>query len=199
MKREKHPTWFKLKVERRELLKALPPESAVKVVLVCLDYLETMEQPENLSELEKIGFAVLLDDLKEAWSKYAQRVSARSGISSDTDRYRTILDDGRLQTEKTEDRNKKIEIDSLSVPSAFSPPTDEEVKAFCLAESLCIDPKKFVSYYAKNGWCSGGEAIRDWKALARSWSEKEKSPRRGHKADHTTTDPSENPFSDWEG
>ena len=36
-KLDKHPSWFKLKVERRELVKQLAPETAVNVLLACFD------------------------------------------------------------------------------------------------------------------------------------------------------------------
>ena len=31
--KEKHPTWFKMKIERRQLIKQLPAETAVNVLL----------------------------------------------------------------------------------------------------------------------------------------------------------------------
>ena len=46
--REKHPSWMKLKIERRQLMKELPPETAVKVLLACWEYLETCEVPDGL-------------------------------------------------------------------------------------------------------------------------------------------------------
>ena len=46
---DKHPSWFKLKLERRQLIRELPPESAVRVLLSCLNYLEAGRFPETLS------------------------------------------------------------------------------------------------------------------------------------------------------
>ena len=37
--KEKHPSWFKMKIERRQLIKQLPTETAVNVLLACYDYL----------------------------------------------------------------------------------------------------------------------------------------------------------------
>ena len=54
--KEKHPSWFKLKIERRQLIKQLPPETAVNVLLACWEYLETCEIPDTLQPLEKIAF-----------------------------------------------------------------------------------------------------------------------------------------------
>lgn len=75
MSKEKHPIWFKMKLERRELIRTLPPETAVSVLLACLDYLETGEKPGNLSQTESVAFAAFMPDMEEAWSKYLQRVN----------------------------------------------------------------------------------------------------------------------------
>lgn len=79
--KEKHPNWFKMKLERRELIRQLSPETAVNVLLACWDYLETGEKPGNLSPIESVAFASFMPDMEEAWSKYIQRISsgARGG------------------------------------------------------------------------------------------------------------------------
>lgn len=75
--KEKHPSWFKLKMERRALIRQLPSETAVQVLLACWDYLETGEKPQGLSDMEELGLAAFMPDLCEAWEKYLQRISAR--------------------------------------------------------------------------------------------------------------------------
>lgn len=75
--KEKHPSWFKLKLERRALIRQLSPETAVKVLLACWDYLETGEKPQGLSDMEELGLAAFMPDLREAWEKYLQRINAR--------------------------------------------------------------------------------------------------------------------------
>ena len=79
--KEKHPSWFKMKLERRELIRQLSPETAVNVLLACWDYLETGEKPGGLSPIESVAFASFMPDMEEAWSKYIQRISsgARGG------------------------------------------------------------------------------------------------------------------------
>ena len=53
----KHPSWFKMKLERRELVRQLSPETAVNVLLACWDYLETGEKPFGLSPIENVAFS----------------------------------------------------------------------------------------------------------------------------------------------
>ena len=80
--KEKHPTWFKMKIERRKLIKDLPPETAVTVLLACWDYLETMENPQSLSPMEKIAFSAFFPDMEEAWKRYEQRINAKQKSKS---------------------------------------------------------------------------------------------------------------------
>lgn len=80
--REKHPTWFKMKIERRQLIKQLQPEIAVNVLQACWDYLETGEIPDTLQPMEKIAFSAFFPDMEEAWARYEQRIKARNGGQS---------------------------------------------------------------------------------------------------------------------
>ena len=73
----KHPSWFKMKIERRELIRQLSPETAVNVLLACWDYLETGEKPNGLSPIESVAFASFMPDMEEAWRSYLQRITAR--------------------------------------------------------------------------------------------------------------------------
>lgn len=72
--KEKHPTWFKLKLERRKLISELPSDVAVNVLMACWSFLETGEIPDNLPPLEKIAFSAFFPDMEEAWQRYEQRV-----------------------------------------------------------------------------------------------------------------------------
>ena len=77
--KEKHPTWFKMKIERRQLVKQLEPKTAVNVLLACWDFLETGEKPANLSPIESVAFSAFMPDMEEAWARYVQRITARHG------------------------------------------------------------------------------------------------------------------------
>lgn len=57
------------------------------------------------------------------------------------------------------------------VSSGFTPPTVDEVRAFCAANMLDkCDPEAFVSHYAAQGWMLGnGIPMVDWQAAVRKW------------------------------
>ena len=51
----------------------------------------------------------------------------------------------------------------------FSPPTVEEVRAYCIERQNNVDAERFVDYYTSNGWQVGKNKMKDWKAAVRTW------------------------------
>lgn len=51
----------------------------------------------------------------------------------------------------------------------FTPPTVEEVAAYCQARNNTVDAERFIDYYESNGWKVGRNKMKDWKAAVRSW------------------------------
>lgn len=97
--KEKHPTWFKMKSERRQFVKELPAETTAKVLLACWEYLETAEIPSTLNPLERIAFSAFFPDLEESWRLYEQRIKAKNAPNSgknspDIDRYHAMSHGG---------------------------------------------------------------------------------------------------------
>jgi hypothetical protein len=56
----------------------------------------------------------------------------------------------------------------------FTPPTVEEVSAYCTERKNGIDPVAFVDFYQSRGWMYGNTKIRDWKACVRTWEQRNK-------------------------
>ena len=55
----------------------------------------------------------------------------------------------------------------------FTPPTVDEVKAYCKERGNQIDADRFVDYYTANGWMAGRNKMKDWKAAIRNWERRE--------------------------
>jgi len=51
----------------------------------------------------------------------------------------------------------------------FTPPTVDEVRAYCKERGNNVDPESFVDFYASKGWMVGKNSMRDWKAAVRTW------------------------------
>lgn len=51
----------------------------------------------------------------------------------------------------------------------FTPPTLEEVQAYCRERNNKVDAEKFINHYTSNGWMVGRTKMQDWKAAVRTW------------------------------
>ena len=64
----------------------------------------------------------------------------------------------------------------------FTPPSFEEVKAYCEERKNGIDPQAFIDFYTSKGWKIGKETMKDWQAAVRTWERREdKQPQRNNK------------------
>lgn len=55
----------------------------------------------------------------------------------------------------------------------FTPPTVEEVAAYCKERGNNVDPERFVDFYSAKGWKVGNQAMKDWRACVRTWEKRE--------------------------
>lgn len=78
----------------------------------------------------------------------------------------------KRNTEIEIEKEKDIEIEiekSEKKRKRFTPPTLEEVTAYCNERNNTIDPQHFIDYYTSNGWLVGKNKMKDWKAAVRTW------------------------------
>ena len=59
----------------------------------------------------------------------------------------------------------------------FTPPTVEDVKAYCMERGNTVDAQRFVDYYTANGWRVGKNPMKDWRATVRTWEKNEEKPK----------------------
>lgn len=71
----------------------------------------------------------------------------------------------------------KLSKDNLSKENnirRFSPPSVEEVRAYCEERKNNVDPESFVNFYESKGWMVGKNKMKDWKAAVRTWERSRK-------------------------
>ncbi len=61
----------------------------------------------------------------------------------------------------------------------FTPPSVEEVAAYCKERQNTINPQTFVDHYEANGWMRGKSKIKSWQACVRTWEDSAKSDKQG--------------------
>ena len=71
----------------------------------------------------------------------------------------------------------------------FTPPTLEEVAAYCRERGNSVSPERFIDYYTSNGWKVGRNPMKDWKAAVRNWEKGEKPKAQGKDTGFDTNNP----------
>jgi predicted transcriptional regulator len=78
-------------------------------------------------------------------------------IYSPAQKGKCICLNGQMETTKKETKR-------------FTPPTVDEVKAYCRERNNNIDAEYFVDYYEARNWeLNKGRKVKDWKACVRTW------------------------------
>lgn len=56
--------------------------------------------------------------------------------------------------------------------SPFTPPTPDEVAAYCRERGNAVDAERFCDFYASKGWMIGNQRMKDWRAAVRTWEKR---------------------------
>lgn len=79
----------------------------------------------------------------------------------------------RLETQvsidKVRDSIEEGKSKDSKVRSRFTPPTLDEVRAYCLERKNNVDAERFIDHYTAKGWMIGKNPMKDWKAAVRTW------------------------------
>lgn len=89
--------------------------------------------------------------------------------------------------------DNNIDIIISDKPKRFTPPTLEEVKAYCSERNNNVDAQRFIDYYTANGWKVGRNAMKDWKATVRTWEKNQYSAKPKEETKETSYD-----LDEWE-
>ena len=70
----------------------------------------------------------------------------------------------------------------------FTPPTVEEVTAYCKERGNKVDAEQFIAFYTSKGWMVGKNKMKDWKACIRTWERRDAKPTEVRYSQRTYTD-----------
>lgn len=95
----------------------------------------------------------------------------------------------KINREKEKEREKKVDDESSTAllsesKNRFSPPSLEEVAAYCEERKNGIDPQAFIDFYSSKNWMIGKNKMKDFKACIRTWeSRRREDPKPSKKVD----------------
>ena len=101
-----------------------------------------------------------------------------SGNKLDTPCIRTVSD---LEAQIRLDKTRKEEKARAPSSRRFTPPSVDEVAAYCRERGNGVDAQRFVDFYASKGWRVGNAGMKDWRAAVRNWERQDNTKNGGGK------------------
>ena len=178
--------WFKARNIWGAAILSLSDAEAGRLVKAVWTYTMTGEKQE-LSGAERGAYALILMTLGQDEQADAV-ISMKRAAAGSTGGKQTQANASKTKQieantsncfnkNKNKEEEKEIKENHLKVVKEklrFSPPTLEEVKAYCQERKNHVDADRFVDFYASKGWKVGNQPMKDWKAAVRTWERGEK-------------------------
>lgn len=137
------------------------------------DALQSLRSADMIDIYEVDGRSFLQ---MRTWEKHQQMRAHKSkypapvdGVISDDIRCNQMISDVPvIQSES----NTNTNTNPRAKRERFTPPTVEEVQAYCEERRNGIDAQAFIDHYSASGWMRGKTPIKDWKACVRTWEQR---------------------------
>lgn len=157
-----------------DAIKVLPKKEQTAVLLALCAYALDKEEP-NLTGTAGAIFTLIRPTLDVGWKKAMGGSKGTPGKDNGKTDERPEKDTAK-ELEGEKEREKEIEIENECYTpkppkgaKRFSPPSLDEVKAYCRERRNAVDAEKWFDYYTANGWKVGKNGMKDWKAAVRTW------------------------------
>lgn len=178
--------WFKARNIWGASILDLSDAEAGRLAKAVWTYSMTGEAP-NLSGNEKAVFALIRYQLSadnqeaetlaktraEAGSKGGKQKVANQANATFATENEAIAYNKNKNKEEDIKENTNLTVSIKEKRTRFSPPTIEEVEAYCKERGNRINPQTFVDFYSAKGWRVGQNPMKDWKACVRTWEQRD--------------------------
>lgn len=151
-------------------------ENTIKMALSSFEILGMIERKGDLiiiSGWDEYQNIDRLSEIREYNRLAKQRQRAKQKALPD-------VNDMSMTSQRCQDTDIDIDIDidkdkekRKEKNKRFTPPTLEEVQAYCKERKNNVDAERFVDYYASQKWKkANGQPVADWKACIRTWEKR---------------------------
>ena len=105
----------------------------------------------------------------EKTTGFSERNKKTTGFSERTEKTLYTDTDTDIYTDTDTEEVSHPKGANTRARARFTPPTVDEVRAYCTDSGYRIDAEHFVAYYESNGWRVGKNPMKDWRAAVRTW------------------------------
>ena len=173
-------TYIKIFVDYLDAIEPLGDAERGRLFTSLLTYARTGEAPQ-LGGNERFLFPMMRAQLDRdiaamAGVSEARSKAAKASKSSKCEQIQQMQANvanaykSNKDEDKDEDKDKDDDKKGNGARAArFTPPSVEEVAAYCRERGNGVDAARFVDFYSSKGWMVGKTKMKDWKAAVRNW------------------------------
>lgn len=179
--------YLKVWTSFREVLKTLKDDEIGRLFVMMLGYAETGEEPTSFTGNEAFLFPVAkqMIDLAAERAETLRQNGSKGGIAksknkqalaNDSKSYQELANDSKDEQNIAEKKRNEKKGNEKKTPSEyrrFTPPTVEEVAAYCKERGNSVNADRFCAFYASKGWKVGNQPMKDWKAAVITWEKRD--------------------------
>lgn len=163
-----------------EAIKELPPKDRNALLNAICAYALDGEEPK-LTGIQMSIFILIRPTLDTSARKAESGRLGGSKPEANEKQTGSKTEANRKQTarekegegEKEKEKENESYAHTRAREARFSPPSVEEVAAYCRERGNGVDAQAFVDFYESKGWKIGRDPMKDWKAAVRTWEKRE--------------------------
>ena len=171
-------TYIKIFVDYLDAIEPLGDAERGRLFTSLLTYARTGEAPQ-LGGNERFLFPMMRAQLDRdiaamAGVSEARSKAAKASKSSKCEQMQQMQANAANADKSSKDKDKDKDKDddkkgNCAREARFTPPSIEEVAAYCQERGNGVDAARFVDFYSSKGWMVGKSRMKDWKAAVRNW------------------------------
>ena len=168
-------TYIKIFVDYLDAIEPLGDAERGRLFTSLLTYARTGEAPQ-LGGNERFLFPMMRAQLDRdiaamAGVSEARSKAAKASKSSKCEQMQAnAANADKSSKDKDKDKDKDDDKKGNGAREArFTPPSIEEVAAYCQERGNGVDAARFVDFYSSKGWMVGKSRMKDWRAAVRNW------------------------------
>ena len=171
-------TYIKIFVDYLDAIEPLGDTERGRLFTSLLTYARTGEAPQ-LGGNERFLFPMMRAQLDRdiaamAGVSEARSKAAKASKSSKCEQKQQMQANAANADKSSKDKDKDKDKDddkkgNGAREARFTPPSIEEVAAYCQERGNGVDAARFVDFYSSKGWMVGKSRMKDWRAAVRNW------------------------------
>ena len=166
-------------------IKKLPDEFQLSALWAIIDYgidgkepsdngiaeaIFSMAKPQIDANNKRYNNGLKGGRLKQEESK-AEPNSNQKEPNNNQTKTKQSFSETKLEPNENEKENVNVKDKEKEIKrKRFTPPTTQEVEAYCLEKGYTVDSDRFIDFYESKGWMIGKNQMKDWKAAVRNWN-----------------------------